>query len=125
MIKTTMPNDIDTDISFEDVNEKFRRISISGRLDILGNDAISQKFTAMAATASRRVVVDLSNVSYLASIGIRSLITNAKALQSQGGKMVIFVGNNAVVTKVLETTRIDALIPMFADAAAANQAVMV
>lgn len=115
----------DTDISFEDVNENFRRISISGRLDILGNDAIAQKFTTLAATASRRVVVDLSNVSYLASIGIRALITNAKALKQRGGKMVLFVGNNAVVTKVLETTRIDVLIPMFADAAAADQAVLV
>jgi anti-anti-sigma factor len=115
----------DTDISFEDVNENFRRIYISGRLDILGNDAIAQKFSTLTAAAPRRVVVDLSNVSYLASIGIRSLITNAKALKQRGGKMVLFVGNNAVVTKVLETTRIDALIPMFADAAAADQAVLV
>ena len=115
----------DTDISFEDVNENFRRIYISGRLDILGNDAIAQKFSTLTAAAPRRVVVDLSNVSYLASIGIRSLITNAKALKQRGGKMVLFVGNNAVATKVLETTRIDALIPMFADAAAADQAVLV
>jgi anti-sigma B factor antagonist len=120
-----MPNDIDTDIRFEDVNENFRRISISGRLDILGNDTIAQKFSTMSTTASKRVVVDLSNVSYLASIGIRTLITNAKALKLRGGKMVLFVGNNAVVTKVLETTRINTLIPMFADAVAADQAVLV
>jgi len=111
-------------ISFEDIAENLRRISLSGRLDIAGTDAIDMKFTALTATAERRVVVDLSAVTFLASIGIRSLISNAKALQRRGGKMVLFVGDNVAVSKTLEVTGIDALIPMFTDAAAADQAAL-
>lgn len=109
-------------ISFQDINENLRRISISGRLDIAGTDEIATKFSALAASAKRRVIVNLSTVSFLASIGIRALIANAKALQQRGGKMVLFVGENSAVTMTLETTGIDALIPMFADASEAEKA---
>jgi anti-sigma B factor antagonist len=109
-------------IDFEDVSDNFRRISIGGRLDIPGTDAISTSFAALAASSNRRVVVDLTNVTFLASIGIRALITNAKALQMRGGKMVLFVGDNGAVARTLETTGIDTLIPMFTDAAKADEA---
>jgi anti-anti-sigma factor len=113
-----------TDINSVDVSENFRRISISGRLDILGSDAIALKFTSLAVATERRVVVDLTAVSFLASIGIRAIISNAKALQQRGGKMVLFVGNNAAIAKTLEATGIDALIPMFADADASDKAAL-
>ena len=114
-----------TDINFVDVRDNFRRILISGRLDISGSDAIALKFTSLAVATNQRVVVDLTAVSFLASIGIRSIISNAKALQQRGGKMVLFVGNNASVTKTLEATGIDTLIPMFADATASDEAALV
>ena len=109
-------------ISHQDITENLRRISMSGRLDIAGTDEIATKLAALSASARRRVIVDLSAVSFLASIGIRSLIANAKALQQRGGKMVLFVGDNATITMTLETTGIDTLIPMFADAAEAERA---
>ncbi len=111
-------------IDFEDCKDNLRRISLSGRLDIQGTDAIAAKFTALAASAQRRVVVDLTAVSFLASIGIRALITSAKALQQRGGRMVLFTGDNALVSKTLEMTGIDALIPMFTDAAEAENAAL-
>ena len=111
-------------IQFHDHDENLRRIAISGRLDIAGTDAIATKFSALAASAQRRVIVDLTAVSFLASIGIRALITNAKALQQRGGKMVLLVGSNEPVAKTLEVTGIDALIPMFADDAEAVKAAL-
>jgi anti-sigma B factor antagonist len=111
-------------IEFEDVTDTFRRIRLSGRLDIQGTEAISIKFTFLAASAPRRVVVDLTEVSFLASIGIRELISSAKALQQRGGRMVLLVGENAGVAKTLEVTGIDTLIPMFANPADADAAAL-
>lgn len=68
--------------------------------------------------------MDLTAVSFLGSIGIRALISNAKALQSNGGRMVLLVGGNETVAKTLETTGIDVLIPMFADASEAEKAAL-
>jgi len=111
-------------ITYEDVSESYRRIAISGRLDGPGTDEIAVKFTALATGTRPRVVVDLTGINFLASIGIRALLSSAKALQQKGGRMVLFVGANSAVTKTLEATGIDILIPMFADAAEAEKAAL-
>jgi anti-anti-sigma factor len=107
-------------IDFDDSRENLRRIIITGRLDIPGTDEIATKFSALAASAQRRVVVDLTGVSFLASIGIRSIISNAKALQQRNGKMVLLVGGDSTIQKTLEITGIPDLIPMFTDTIAAE-----
>jgi anti-anti-sigma factor len=111
-------------IEYVDVNENFRRITLSGRLDTAGSEAIGTRFAALAASASRRVVVDLTDVTFLSSMGIRALIANAKAQQNRGGRMVLLVGNNAAIVKTLDATGIDALIPMYADASDAEKAAL-
>jgi anti-anti-sigma factor len=111
-------------IEYQDLNENLRRISISERLDVAGTEAIAVKFAALAASSPRRVLVDLTGVSFLASMGIRALVTNAKAQQLRGGRLVLFVGANSAVAKTLETTGIDTLIPMFTDAAEAEKAAL-
>jgi anti-anti-sigma factor len=111
-------------IEFDDVTDSFRKIRLSGRLDIPGTEAISIKFSSLSAAQGKRVVVDLTGITFLASVGIRELITNAKALQLRQGKMVIYVGDNATVAKTLDTTGIDTLIPVFSDAAEADKAVV-
>lgn len=109
-------------INFEDVNDNLRRIRISGRMDIPGTAEIEMKFTALTATAARQIVVDLTGVDFLASIGIRALISNAKALQRRGGRMILYVGDNTTVSKTLEASGIDDLLPMFRDAGEADHA---
>ena len=107
-------------IEYEDVTDVLRRVRLSGRLDVPGTQAISIKFTGLSATQAKR----LTDITFLGSVGIRELITNAKALQQRTGKMVIFVGNNAMVAKTLETTGIDALIPLFTDLDEADKGAM-
>lgn len=102
-------------IDYEDISSTLRRVNLAGRMDIAGADQIANKFAALSATADRHVIVDLTAVSFLASIGIRSLISNAKALQQRGGRMVLLVNAGDPVARTLETTGVDTLIPMFTD----------
>jgi anti-sigma B factor antagonist len=111
-------------IAHEDVSESFRRIKLSGRLDGPGTGEIATQLAALATAAQRRVLLDLTGVSFLASIGIRAVLSSAKAAQQSGGRVVLYVGGNAAVTKTLEATGIDALIPMFADATEAEKAAL-
>lgn len=111
-------------IDSEDVNENLRIIYLKGRLDIQGTEAVGTKFAILAASNAHRVVVDLTGLDFLASIGIRSLVTNAKAQEQRGGRMVLLVGNNAPVAKVLKTTGIDTVLPTFADATEARTAAL-
>lgn len=94
---------------------------LSGRLDMLGMEEISLKLTSLTAIKPLPVIVDLRNVSFLASIGIRSIISSARALDQKGGRMVILLGDNDLVRATLESTGIDDLIPMVADEEQAEQ----
>ena len=111
-------------IRYEDVNEDIRRIFLSGRLDTAGSEQIATEFAALAGSAKRGVVVHLSDVTFLSSMGIRALIASAKAQQAKGGRMVLHVAGNEVVGRTLEATGIDELIPTFEDAADAERALL-
>jgi anti-anti-sigma factor len=96
-------------------------ISLTGRMDIVGTQQIDLKFTAAAATRKAPVLVDMSNVTFLASIGIRTLVNNAKAQKLRGGTMVLYQPTS-IVEDVLRSTGIDAIIPITHDMDAARTA---
>ncbi len=98
------------EISCQDITPNLRRIALSGRLDILGTDRIAPQFAAYSTEGARNVVVDFTAVTFLASIGIRALISNAKALHKLGGRMAVVVGDNTPVARTLDATGIDVLL---------------
>jgi anti-anti-sigma factor len=111
-------------IQYEDVNDDIRRIFLRGRLDTAGSEQIAAEFAALAESAKRGVVVNLSDVTFLSSMGIRALIASAKAQQAKGGRMVLNVAGNDVVARTLEATGIDELIPTFEDEDEAERALL-
>jgi anti-sigma B factor antagonist len=109
-------------ISYDDVGNDLRRILITGRLDMPGTDSISAKLVELTAAPKKGVVVDLSALRFLASIGISALITSAKAVQQRGGKMVLVVNPGSSVGMTLDATGVDELIPVFRSTAEAEKA---
>lgn len=101
------------EVSYEDITPNLRRIRITGRLDIQGTEMISARFAALSTESRRDVVVDFTGVTFLASIGIRALISNAKGLHKLGGRMALVVGDNTSVAKTLTATGIDVLLQIF------------
>jgi anti-anti-sigma factor len=96
-------------------------INLSGRMDIVGTQQIDLKFTALTSTRKAQILVDLSQVTFIASIGIRTLINNAKAQKLRGGRMVLYKPNTQV-EEVLRATGIDIIIPIAHDIDAARGA---
>src|ERR1700744_2656320 len=87
------------------------KVILTGRLDIVGAGNIDLEFNAIAGS-HRGVIVDLASVSFLASIGIRTLLLGAKAVQRRGGT-VILLNPVPEVTKVLEVTGVTDLMPIY------------
>jgi len=56
-------------------------------------------------------------VTFIASLGIRTLITGAKATANNGGKLVL-LNPQPNFEKVLRTSRVDTVIPIITDSAA-------
>ncbi|MCB9112642.1 MAG: STAS domain-containing protein [Anaerolineales bacterium] len=100
------------ELQYNDLEQDIRMIKLQGKLDIFGVNDIETKFTGYCSGENVRVVVDLSGVEFLASIGIRLLTTNAKSLLSRGGKMVL-LNPTEEVKGVLEMTGIPSIIPIY------------
>lgn len=100
------------ELQYSELENNIRLIKLTGKLDIMGVDAIEAKFSGYCAGEMPRVLVDLLDVEFLASIGIRLLTLNAKSIASRGGRMVL-LSPTADVRHVLEVTGIPAIIPIY------------
>jgi anti-sigma B factor antagonist len=96
-------------ISVEDKGET-ARVGLNGKLDSEGARAVE---TTLAALAEKKngIVVDLSALTFLASAGIRQLVSAAKIVTRRGGRMVLFNPSKAV-HEILTISAIDSLIPI-------------
>ena len=100
------------ELHYSELENDIRLIKLVGNLDIIGVGAIETQFAGYCAGENPRVLVDLSEVEFLASIGIRLLTLNAKAVSSRGGRMVL-LSPKPDVRSVLEITGIPAIIPIY------------
>ncbi len=109
------------DIVVDDLDGGVTNVALRGRLDTVGAEGIDLPFSVISGS-KRAVVVDLSHVDFLASLGIRVLLTSAKAVRRKGGKFAIFAPEGNVLT-VLKTAGMETLIPIFRKREAAIAAV--
>jgi anti-sigma B factor antagonist len=104
-------------IATEELPGGIIKVILDGSLDIAGAAAIDLRMNLIAGT-QKAVLLDLQKVTFLGSMGLRSFIAPARALGNRGGKMVIF-GPTEMVEKVLTTSGIDTIIPIYHDLDAA------
>jgi anti-sigma B factor antagonist len=109
---------------YNELGSGIRLIKLGGKLDIIGTGEIETKFTGYCAGDKVRMVVDLSEVDFLASIGIRLLVLTAKSIASRGGKMTL-LNPTPEVQRVLEITGIPAIIPIYSHLESAETVLMV
>ena len=108
-------------ITFNDAGN-VRTILVTGRLDIGGNDSVATKLVDLAEAPGKSVVVDLSTLNFLASIGIRAIIAAAKSVKARGNKMALVVDAGSSVMMSIKATGVDQLVPVFDNTPAAQKA---
>lgn len=64
-------------------------VSVAGDLDAHHVKSMEAKFEELAASKPSRVVLDLSALSYVSSSGALCLLTNSRALQEEGSRVVL------------------------------------
>jgi anti-anti-sigma factor len=100
-------------MSLTEIGDGITRVALDGRLDVPGADQIGLRFTAAVAAKGRDSIVDLSQVSFVASMGIRLLISAARALDHKGGTLVLF-GAQPAVRETLDDAALDQIMPIVA-----------
>lgn len=87
------------------------RIALVGRLDIQGVDAVETRFVAATATQGRPVIVDLSGVSFIGSLGIGMIVGAVHALKRRGACMVL-LDPRPFIERVFEVSHMADAVPV-------------
>src|SRR5215470_6008768 len=111
-------------LQLTDVGDGVLNVLLIGRLDTPGVDRIETPLTAHLVPRGARAMIDLSQVTFIGSAGIRMFITIARALGRRGGKLVLY-GAQPLVAQVFETASLNAIVPVRSDAMAAAAVVAV
>jgi anti-anti-sigma factor len=96
-------------------------IALDGRFDIAGAQQVDAPF-AKTTEGAKALVVDMTNVSFIASLGVRTLMMSAKTLMRSGGDMAV-CGANENVEKVLRSTGLNEVAGLYPDFASASAAI--
>lgn len=97
-----------------ELENNIKQVKLIGRLDIQGTGNVELNFASQTATKKEKIIVDLSELDFIASIGIRLFIANAKAQENRGGK-IILCNPKPLVHDILNMTGINEIIPIYSD----------
>lgn len=92
---------------------------VAGEVDLLTGPTLREKLTDAINVAPSHLVIDLSGVQFLASIGLSILVEILAAQEAAGRHLAVVVENNHAVTHTLQTTGLDQVLDLHAAVATA------
>lgn len=95
-------------------HENHCRIAVSGRLDAAGVNTSGQDMQQLIKDAGLPTVIDLTDVEFMASIGMRLLIESARIATEINIKIGI-LAPGGMVAETLAIAGIDSIIPIEAE----------
>jgi len=97
-------------------------VALSGRMDHNGVQRVESEFNDLVADRGKPAVVDLSEVTFVVSLGVRLLLSAAKTLGAYGAKMAL-LKPQPLVAETLRLAKLDEVFVLAGDEAAALEAV--
>jgi anti-anti-sigma factor len=92
-------------------DDTITHVALIGRLNVHGVNQIQYDFNHMMTLLPKPTIVDISEVSYIASLGLSMLVSTAKYLERHGVKMVL-LAPSATVRETFEASCLHDLIPI-------------
>jgi anti-anti-sigma factor len=91
----------------------FLLLRISGRMDTLTAPEFDAEAAKWIKAGEKRLVLDLAQLAYISSAGLRSILAAAKQLKAGGGDLA-FCGLSGLVAEVFSVSGFAKLLPVFA-----------
>jgi len=93
-------------------------IEVPARLDALGVTAFEGPLAEAVSGHKGKVLADMSQVNFVASLALRMLLTNLKAVQPLGGDLRL-AGLQPQIGEIFRKSRFDTLFKIYPDREAA------
>lgn len=97
-------------------------VSVLGRMDAEAVRQITEEFDR-ATFVHRPVIVDLTGVTFLESLGVALIVRLAKRLKEEKLPMAVIPGNGGSVGRILTIARLDRILNVVPSLEAARRAV--
>ncbi len=91
------------------LGDRVVKVTLVGRLDTQSVGRVETQF--IAHLAADNAIVDLSGVDFVASMGIRMLVSAAKTLRTRKAKLALY-GAQPRVLQVLEAVSLQQIVPI-------------
>jgi anti-anti-sigma factor len=85
------------------------KVTMVGRLDIAGADVVALPLATLAGSKTG-LSIDMAGVTFIASIGLRHLVSAAKAVGRRGGRLVLVNPSEAVADVITTSGLTDLLL---------------
>jgi anti-anti-sigma factor len=95
---------------------------VVGEIDLLTGPSLREKLTGAINAVPSHLVIDLSAVQFLASIGLNVLVEILAAQEAAGRHLALIVNDNPAVTHSLQATGLDQVFDLHAEATTAIKA---
>jgi anti-anti-sigma factor len=101
-------------MEISEIGDNRVKVTLKGRLDTPGVDRIEGRFVAHLVPRRRHAIVDLSQVEFITSLGLRMFISTARTLSRDRAQLVLFAPQEPV-REVFDSVSLGDLIPICAD----------
>lgn len=89
-------------------------VHVSGDVDVTAAPALREAIDAVVAEGHRRLVLDLTEVTFIDSTGLGVVVGRLKGLRREGGSLVVAAAHERVL-RVLAITGLDTVLEVAAD----------
>jgi anti-sigma B factor antagonist len=89
-------------------------LPLKGEIDLHVSPVVTASLNAIIEKKPDRLVIDLSDVSYIDSAGLASLIQGMQKVEAYGGKFLL-AGLQETVRSIFEISRLDQVFQVFPD----------
>jgi anti-anti-sigma factor len=87
-------------------------VSVRGRLDAVSSPDMEKELDRLIAEGERSLILDLGQLDYISSAGLRVILAATKKLKGKEGKLFL-TSLKSVVKEVFEVSGFGAIIPIF------------
>jgi len=102
------------ELEIKNQSDQITHLALRGRLDTAGVGEVEVGFTAHTVPRAKPLLLDMSGVTFLSSLGLRMLLTVAKALNRRGVRTVL-LSLQPAVRQVLSLSGYDQVLPIYDD----------
>lgn len=89
-----------------------RIVSVKGRLDSLSVNEFEKELSTLIDDGQRAIIIDFSELDYISSGGLRSILSTIKKLKEENGKLFL-CSLTDIVKEIFDISGLSTIIPIY------------